>query len=778
MATQETTVIKADTINSTHLYSTIFDQSPDGMVIIDPPTAKFLEFNEAAHRQLGYTREEFAVLSVFDVEALESAEETHARIEGVLATGRADFETRQRTREGDIKDIYVSARILYIQGKPVYYCLWRDITARKTAEKNLHDIITKNPMAIQILDKDGFTLEINNAFKQLFGSAPPEGYSVFHDTQLEQKGLNEKFEKMRNGEIIHFPDVCYNPHDVNPGLPDVPVWTRTIGFSLNDNRDQFEKLVLMHENITERKVAEEKVREQDSQFKKLSANVPGMIYQFTRRPDGTYCVPIASVGIKEIYGCSPEDVVNDFGPIAKVIHPDDLPGIIDAVDYSAAHLTYFTHEYRVTLPGKETRWLFTRSVPEKLADGSVTWYGFNADITDRKQAEVNLRQIENRLRQSEKMEAIGKLAGGIAHDFNNILGGIVGFTDLSLDFAEKGSLLEKNLESVLKAADRAKSLVMQILAFSRQNNPQKSIISLHPVLSEVLDLLKSSIPSSVIIDAELHTDTRPVLGDPTQLHQVFLNLATNAVYAMNRKGTLRLKLYDLSLDHCEFGRSGEIQQGEYTAIEIADTGCGMDAATLAKACEPFFTTKPIGEGTGMGLSVVLGIIQSHGGDIQIESTVGKGTTIRIMLPVTAGSMSGSVDDNPHSLEAGTERILFVDDEQMLVEMNYNLLTALGYTVTVLSNSRDALRILQEKSNEIDLLITDHTMPGMTGLELAKEALHIRNDLPIILCTGFSNEVNTEAVEALGIDKFILKPYRSFEISKAVRDVLDAKKNKS
>ena len=398
-----------------------------------------------------------------------------------------------------------------------------------------------------------------------------------------------------------------------------------------------------------------------------------------------------------------------------------------------------------------------------------------ADITQRKQDEKNLRRMEEHLRQSEKMDAIGQLAGGIAHDFNNVLGGIIGYTDLSLNYADAGSLLEKNLLNVLKAADRARNLVKQILAFSRKSDPQKSIVLIKPIVIEVLDLLKSSVPSSVKIEADLHSDTKSILADSTQLHQVLLNLATNAVHAMHRQGTLKIILSAESINTTIHGQSGEIVPGKYAVIEVVDTGCGMNAATLSKAFEPFFTTKPVGEGTGMGLSVVLGIVQSHGGDLQVESEVGKGTTIRIFLPVVEESATDAPADHMQTMINGTERILFVDDEEILVDMNLNLLTSLGYTVTATTNSMDALQTIRENIANIDILITDHTMPGITGIELAKEALLMRRDLPIILCTGFSNEVNHESAVALGISKLLMKPYRSHEISKAIRDVLDAKK---
>jgi CheY-like chemotaxis protein len=302
-------------------------------------------------------------------------------------------------------------------------------------------------------------------------------------------------------------------------------------------------------------------------------------------------------------------------------------------------------------------------------------------------------------------------------------------------------------------------------------------MNIHLIVKEVLDLLRSSIPSSVIIESHLDEDTKPVLADSTQIHQVLLNLATNAVHAMNRKGKLTVRLFTTVLDGMEHGQSGEIVPGQYTVIEISDNGCGMDEKTLSKAFEPFFTTKGVGEGTGMGLSVVLGILQSHDGDIQVESRVGKGTVIKIYLPVCGPTVSDTPNTNSRTAIYGDERILVVDDEIMLLEMVEKILIPLGYTVISISDSLDALKYMEDMSHEFDILITDQTMPGMTGIELAQEALKIRKGLPIILCTGYSRDLNPERAAAIGVKQIVMKPYSSHEISEAIRDVLESKRDK-
>ena len=398
-------------------------------------------------------------------------------------------------------------------------------------------------------------------------------------------------------------------------------------------------------------------------------------------------------------------------------------------------------------------------------DTITNFIAVKEDITE-------LKRIEESLRQSQKLESIGTLAGGIAHDFNNVLGGIMGYTEMSLQHTEKDSKLQRNLLKVLKATDRAKHLIDQILTFSRKTNTEKSITAIRPLIKEALDLLRASIPSSVLIEIELERNTKPVLADPTKIHEVILNLATNAVHAMNRKGTMTIRLYSEVLERTIYGETGEIAPGEYTVIQVTDTGCGMDAATLSRAFEPFFTTKPVDEGTGMGLSVVLGVIRSLGGNIRVESEVGKGTTFRLYLPVAGEAASDSAPHNDLLELHGSEQVFFVDDEQMMVDLARDMLIPLGYAVTSTSSSADALKLLKEGNGSVDILITDQTMPGMTGIELAKEIMKFRKDLPIILCTGFSSELNPDRAASFGVSRILMKPFRVDELGRAIRKIFD------
>lgn len=386
-------------------------------------------------------------------------------------------------------------------------------------------------------------------------------------------------------------------------------------------------------------------------------------------------------------------------------------------------------------------------------------------------------RMEERLRQSQKMEAIGTLAGGIAHDFNNILAPILGYTELALTRLSPHDPLAGDLQQVIRAALRAKELVTQILAFSRQSPKERKPLQPHLVVKETLKLLRASLPSTIEIREEISPEHGAILADPTQLHQVLMNLCTNAYQAMRENGGV----LGVSLANVTVGEedskviNAELAPGEYMLLEVSDTGCGMDRATMARIFEPYFTTKAAGEGTGLGLSVVHGIVKSHQGQITVYSEPGQGTNFHVYLPRIAEApalATGAVCRE--IIPTGTERLLVVDDEEQITEMLRLILQNLGYQVTVSSNSREALALVEQDPKAFDLLITDMTMPGLTGFELAKKAMAIRPGLPVILCTGFSELINKEQAQALGIRDYLMKPVSVRELAQTLRTSLDKK----
>jgi PAS domain S-box-containing protein len=400
------------------------------------------------------------------------------------------------------------------------------------------------------------------------------------------------------------------------------------------------------------------------------------------------------------------------------------------------------------------------------------------DITERKQAEEKLTRemnerakTEEQLRQAQKMEALGTMSGGIAHDFNNMLAAIIGFTELVAGHAAKGSRDERHLARIMESSLRGRDLVRQMLTFSRKAEQEKKPLLLSSIVKETVKLIRATTPTTISIRVNAFSESGLILADPTQMQQVLMNLCTNAAYAMREKGgTLDIQLNNHSVSPSNENPHG-IKPGLYTRLTVRDTGAGMSHDVMSKIFDPFFTTKKLGEGTGLGLSVVHGIVKQHDGYIAVESEPGKGSIFTVYFPQVSGELEAdAVSDD--ELPTGSERILFVDDEEALVEMGEDILAELGYEVTSRMSSREALALFLAGPSRFDLVITDQTMPEMTGVELAKEVLAIRADMPVIMCTGFSYAVNEESAKAAGIRAFAMKPLTKREIAKTIRKVLD------
>jgi signal transduction histidine kinase/ActR/RegA family two-component response regulator len=384
-----------------------------------------------------------------------------------------------------------------------------------------------------------------------------------------------------------------------------------------------------------------------------------------------------------------------------------------------------------------------------------------------------LAKYERQLQQVLKIQAIGTLAGGIAHDFNNILFPIVGYTELTMDEVSEDSVAHKNLEEILKAAHRAKNLVQQILTFSRQSDQERKPIKIQNIITETLRLLRASIPASIEIIHKIQDDCGHIMGDPTQIHQVIMNLCTNAYHAMQDKGgKLEVILTEIDVGYKEMIDKVGMQPGKHLRLLVKDEGCGMEASVLDRIFEPYYTTKEQGKGTGLGLSVIHGIVKNHGGDITVKSTPGKGTIFQVYLPLIEDVDPDVEFESTDGAIKGEERILLVDDEEQIVAMEQQMLENLGYRVTARTDSAEALKVFAEHPQNFDLVITDMTMPHMTGDQLAQKMLDIEPNIPVILCTGFNQVITEEKALAMGIQKFVMKPVVKKELATTIRSVLD------
>ncbi len=395
---------------------------------------------------------------------------------------------------------------------------------------------------------------------------------------------------------------------------------------------------------------------------------------------------------------------------------------------------------------------------------------------ERRNVSYEKQKLETQLVQSQKMEAIGALAGGIAHDFNNILSAIIGYTEMAIEDLSPESPIVSDLNEVYKAGNRAKELVKQILAFSRQSKQELRPIQIHLIVKEALKLLRSSIPTTIEIRQDIDTQSGTVISDPTQIHQITMNLCTNSYHAMRSTGGLlavTIKSVQIGEDDYK-SKNFDLSPGSYVELEVSDTGVGMDRQTIENIFLPYFTTKKKGEGTGLGLSVVHGIVKSYGGHITVYSEIGKGTTFRLYLPRVCTDVASGDNGVAEAYLTGNERALIVDDEEVIVNMEERMLISLGYHVTAITSSSEALQVFQEDPGNFDVMITDMTMPKMSGAELIQRIRRIRPDIPVILCTGFSELIDKEKASILGIKKYLMKPVIKRDLASAIREVLDEK----
>jgi two-component system cell cycle sensor histidine kinase/response regulator CckA len=400
------------------------------------------------------------------------------------------------------------------------------------------------------------------------------------------------------------------------------------------------------------------------------------------------------------------------------------------------------------------------------------------DITERIQSDKEKAKLRSQLRQAQKMEAIGTLAGGIAHDFNNILQSIFGYTEIAGLQITQGKNPTEALDNILTASQRAKGLINQILSFSRQTEQEKQPVQVNLIVKEVLKLIRASLPATIEICGNNLNNDAVVEADPIQIHQVMMNLCSNAHHAMRETGgKLEVSLVTCDIDSGKAAQLGGIKPGAYLELRISDTGHGIPREYIDRIFDPYFTSKEKGEGTGLGLAVVHGIVSSHGGAISVESQIGEGTTFHIYFPkrmqdAPADERSQPITPNSYT---GHERILFVDDEPALVEIGQEILATLGYQVETTTSSMDAIERIRTAPDQFDLIISDLTMPKMTGEGLAREAMRIRPDLPVILFTGYSDIMSRERFAALGIKDCLMKPLTRKDLAKSIRRVLDEHK---
>lgn len=458
-----------------------------------------------------------------------------------------------------------------------------------------------------------------------------------------------------------------------------------------------------------------------------------------------------------------------------VVHPDDLERFHTALEeHFAGRTPRYESEYRVRHPDGSWCWVLSRGRCLRDASGKAyRFVGSSLDITAQKQAQLDKERLEGQLRQSQKMEAMGTLAGGIAHDFNNILGAIIGYGELAYQQSTAGSALRRYLDNVMHAAERAKALVDRILGFSRSGLGERVPVNVQSVIEETLELLAASLPSGIRLETKLEAPCAAVIGDATHLHQVVMNLCTNALHAMEHGGVLSVALQRTELSEQRSLSRGALAAGSYLRLSVCDTGTGIPAAVLERMFDPFFTTKGVGEGTGLGLSLVHGIVAELRGAIDVATMPGQGTKFEIWLPVTSEAAKPGVELMGELPRGHGERVMVVDDERPLVALANELLATLGYEPVGFNSSSLALEAFRAEPHRFDLVLTDEAMPDLVGTELAREIREVHPSLPIILMSGHGGPRLEQRVAAVGVQEVLRKPLQGRDLAQSLARVLGA-----
>ena len=676
------------------------------------------------------------------------------------------YEYQGLRKDGSLVWLENMVTIVQWDGKPAIQTILVDITERKRAEERIQE---QYRFLKTLFDAIPFPFYLKDTNAKYLGCSP---------SYAEIIGVNTEEVVGKRAEDIFSDDIAaiHNQADQdlfqNPGTQVYEYRLKYADGSLhsnivskatyNDDNGNLMGMVGFYTDITGRNRAEEALRESEERYRLLfnSANDAVFVHQPSAEGKPSKFIEVNDIACK-MYGYTREELL-ELTPLDLVISGQEEDARIWVGRLLSDKYSFFEIVHKAS-DGKE----IPVEINAHLFDfkGRPTILSIVRDITDRKRSEAQLQQ-------SQKMEAIGTLAGGIAHDFNNILSPLLGYAELLKEDLSDESPLQASVNEIIRASLRARDLVQQILAFSRQTEDELKPIRIHPAVKEAIKLLRASLPKTIDIEQNIDPDCGAVTASPTQIHQIVMNLATNAYHAMeDSAGTLKvlLKQFQIEPDQSE---SKEIEPGTYACLTVSDTGVGIEKDILDKIFDPYFTTKEKNKGTGLGLSVVHGIVKNYGGDIHIYSEPGKGTEVHVYLPIIESKIEEGAKDSIESIQGGTEKILLVDDEEAIVRVEQQMLEGLGYEVSTRAGSVDALEAFKANPDRYDLIITDMTMPNMTGIRLAQEIKKIRPEIPVIICTGFSDQIDKEKCKAMSIQGYVMKPIVRKEFAGTIREVLD------
>jgi len=740
----------------------ILDATPETIVHIDRK-GTVLSANRTACERLQTSKEDFIGHCIYAFFPPEVAENRRRKYDETFVSGKpVSFED---SRAGMVFEQNVYPVFNEEKRVVTLVVFARDITKHKRAEEALQNseatfrkLFEFAPDGIYLIDLEGTFIDGNRAAQKIVGYKKEEliGSNFASLDLLSPEDLPKAIENLNenlNGRATGPDEYRLKRKDGTQ----VVIEIMTLPVTINNQK----AILGIARDITERKRAEEALQISEEKYKDILESID----------DGYYEVDIAG------------NYTHFNDSMARILgYPrDELMGMNnrDYMDEDNAKMIFqaFNKVYKTGISTKALDWqlirkdgseCFVETVVSLIKDSGGKGIGFRGvarDVTERK-------KLEEQLRQAHKMESIGTLSGGIAHDFNNILYMIIGNAELALEDIPERDPVHVNLEEIKAASLRAAGIVKQLLNFSRKAEQEYRPIDAVMVIKEALKFLRSTIPSTIEIRQKIAIKEKIIMADPIQINQVLMNICTNASQAMKKAGGIvEVVVEDVTLDAQGVEGYSDLTAGDYIKITVSDTGPGIDPAIIDRIFDPYFTTKEVGKGSGMGLAVVHGIVKSHNGAITVDSQLGKGTIFNILFPVVTEKPVKKIPA-AYEMPMGNESVLFVDDEEPIADMTQLMLGRLGYRVETRLNPIEALELFRSKPHEFDLVITDMTMPQMTGVKLSEELKHVRSDIPVIICTGHSSLIDDEKAKELGIAAYVMKPIAMKALAITIRDVLE------